>query len=42
MKGAKRECDLAMWVADVLEHLGGGVTVCAKLTLSKIDLEGGW
>lgn len=35
-------CDLAMWVAEVSEHLGDGVNVCTKLTLPKINAEGGW
>lgn len=31
-----------MWVAEVSEHLGGGDSVSTKLTLPKINWEGGW
>lgn len=41
MKDAKHECDLAMWVAEVSEHLGVVVIVCITLTLPEISLEGG-
>lgn len=42
VKDVKYECVLAMGVAEVSEHLGGGGVVCTKLTLSKTNLDGGW